>query len=728
MNESIAYAHSENAHGEKQLLVNHLISVAQMARTFAEKFNAGLSAGIVGIYHDIGKFNTDFQAFINGETKTKHGPDHSSAGAILINSVWEGLAFLVAGHHAGLTNRPDLKVRLAEKASDPKIMESIERAKGAIPELEKKIELKDLLPNYLLTAQFPTTVELFLRFLFSALVDADFLDTERHFAPNRAESRKSNVSVQDLWHLFEADQARISGKKLDKLNQLRHEIYQACLQAAQKEPGIFRLTVPTGGGKTRSGMAFALQHALKYSLERVIVAIPYTSIIEQTADVYQQIFGGEAVLEHHSAVVPKEDLETESDETKNILATENWDAPIIVTTTVQLFESLFANKSSRCRKLHNIAGSVIILDEVQTLPTNLLAPILDVVQELVDHYQVTVVLCTATQPALDYSPQFSGLKNIREIIPNAARYFSELRRVGYELPAPEQTWSWEQVSEEIQKYAQCLVVVNTKKDALALVDLLREKGDTPVLHLSTLLCGAHRRRVIEEVKHRLKTGEPCWLVSTQVIEAGVDLDFPVVLRAIGPLDRIVQAAGRCNREGLLKDAEGNPQYGKVIVFNPVEGGVPRGAYSTGTGLAGEFIQSNSDLHDPKVYENYFQRLYQAVDTDKEEIQKMRSSLQFSEVAERFRMIKDDTIPVVVDYGEKVRELLAEIKKGDRLTRESMRRLQPFLVNIYVNQKSRLLKEGYLLEVVEGLYEWLGKYDSLCGLVEETRDVEDLVVG
>ncbi len=322
-----------------------------------------------------------------------------------------------------------------------------------------------------------------------------------------------------------------------------------------------------------------MPHAIHHYLDQVIVAIPYTSIIEQTADVYRGIFGEEdgLVLEHHSAVVvdDQENSPVTAQQAWPRLASQNWDAPVVVTTTVQLFESLFANRPGRCRKLHNLARSVIVLDEVQTLPPDLLEPILDVLRQLVAHYGTTVVLSTATQPALDESPYLHGLPNVQEIIPTPERYFQKMQRVHYEVPAASQRWTWLEVAERLRSERQALAIVNTKGDAMALLDAL---GNQAALHLSTLMCGAHRRATLEEVRRRLKEGDPCLLVSTQVVEAGVDLDFPVVLRAVGPLDRIVQAAGRCNREGRL-------EAGQVIVFNPTEGGVPRGAYRAGYDLA-----------------------------------------------------------------------------------------------------------------------------------------------
>ncbi|MFW6206810.1 MAG: CRISPR-associated helicase Cas3', partial [Gemmatimonadota bacterium] len=308
--------------------------------------------------------------------------------------------------------------------------------------------------------------------------------------------------------------------------------------------------MPTGGGKTLSGMGFALRHALVHGFERVIVAIPYTSIIEQTADTYRGVFG-DGVLEHHSAVASEahEDADPVSwHQLWRRLAAENWDARIVVTTTVQLFESVFANRPAPCRKLHNLVGSVLILDEAQTLPSHHLAPILAALSELTAHYRMSVVFCTATQPAVSAQPYAQVFEAAREIVPAPGTYFAALRRVTYEVPASSERWSWQRVADEMRRSDQCLAVVNTKADALALLEVL----DAPeVLHLSTNLCGAHRREVLADVRERLQSGRPCRLVSTQVVEAGVDLDFPLVLRAVGPLDRIVQAAGRCNREGSL---------------------------------------------------------------------------------------------------------------------------------------------------------------------------------
>jgi CRISPR-associated endonuclease/helicase Cas3 len=638
--------------------------------------------------------------------------------------------------------------RLQRKQADDEMQVFLEQHGRKGPHLPGLGEYKPFQPAFLHGASKTTLIrrsELYFRFLFSCLVDADFLNTEAHFNAGKTALREHKATLATLWDTFQADQARLQATASGSLNAIRKQIYDDCLQAASLPPGIFRLTVPTGGGKTRSGLAFALKHAGKHGLDRVIVAIPYTSIIEQTADVYRRILGDDAVLEHHSAVTPAENPDNPSaGELHARLAAENWDAPLIVTTTVQLFESLLANKSSRCRKLHNIIGSVIILDEVQTLPPGLLAPILDVLQELVDHYRVSVVLCTATQPALSGLRDLAGLRDLQDIITEHERYFRALQRVAYEIPAA--PWSWDRFAAEMAAMPQCLAVLNTKKDAAALLDSL---NDPDVLHLSTQLCGQHRRLVLKEVRRRLHAGEPCRLVSTQVVEAGVDLDFPCVIRAIGPLDRIAQAAGRCNREGKA------PEPGRVIVVTPESGSAPPGAYTAGMQLAQSMLKdSNHDLHDPSLFAEYFRRLYAQVELDQAGIQKLRERLDFQAVNDRFRMIADDGALVIIPYVEtpagpsacmiqtrftagresppcppdhEACRLIRSLRQASRPTRGLMRRLQPYVVNVFANTIPDLTARQLTAELTTGIYLWLGDYDPVYGLRTEALDPERLVI-
>ncbi len=719
-------AHSKNTHGQQHDLIEHLYCVAESAKKFATKFGAGDLAYWAGIWHDVGKVHPRFQQYLHDceihPDQHRRGPDHKLAGSLIAaDQNHPILAFLIAGHHGGLPSRTELKEFLRDKTKKQLAEEALNLVGQHCDEIKppKPLEVPSCFASEL-------EVEFFIRMLFSSLVDADFLDTERHFNREKAESRGGKPTLTELWQDFEKDQAGFTRNPGSHINTIRQEVYLACLQAADQPQGIFRLTVPTGGGKTRSGMAFALQHALRHSLDRVIVAIPYTSIIDQTVDVYRQIFRA-GVLEHHSAVASQEEQPdpVSLNDVWSRLAAENWDAPIVVTTTVQMFESLFHRKTTACRKLHNIARSVIILDEVQTLPMRVLEPILDVLNQLVAHYNVTVVLCTATQPALDNSPYLRGLENVREIVPEPARLFSALKRVSYEWPRAGEKWSWQRVAGEMQTVERVLAVVNTKCDAILLWKALQ---DEEAFHLSTLLCGAHRRAVLLEVRQRLTQGLSCRLVSTQVVEAGVDLDFPMVLRALGPLDRIVQAAGRCNREGKLAS-------GRVVVFDPEDGKLPSGEYRSATDECCKLLhQPDFDFNDPGFYRVYFQSLYQDVATDADNIQSHRKQLDYRTVAEKFRMIQDNSVPVVVRYrGQDGSDntpdsLVSSItNQTENISRELLRCLQPYLVNVRRHLVDNYQQEGLIRELKPGLYEWLGKYDGKMGITDENRDPNDLIL-
>jgi CRISPR-associated endonuclease/helicase Cas3 len=507
------------------------------------------------------------------------------------------------------------------------------------------------------------------------------------------------------------------------VNAVRRAVYKDALQAASGKPGLYALTAPTGAGKTRALLAFALQHALANGLERVIVALPYTSIIDQTADVYRQILGNNVVLEHHSALEVDDLSETALE--RHRLLSENWDAPLIVTTFVQLFESLFSNLPSRCRKVHRLAHSVIVLDEVQTLPVEVLEPTVHALQQLIDDYGATVLLSTATQPALG---QIQFAKSPVQVVANPAQHFQTLKRVNYHVDLTPRNYDW--LADEIAAREQVMVVLNTRKDALATIDALRQRHPhvmPSVFHLSTLLCPAHRREVLAEVKRRLEHREPCRLVATQVVEAGVDLDFPVVMRAVGPLDRIVQAAGRCNREGRLT-------RGEVIVFELAQGSTPRGAYRTGTDEARITLQQpNADLHDPNTYTDYFARLYGDVSLDREGIQQAREGFQFETVAQKYRLIRDDTYPViVVNYDPNaVNALLQQgraiVQAGGIPPQRWQQHLHAYTVSLYRHEMNALRQQGLIQDdPVLGIALYVGAYDPLTG-VSAQADPADLVV-
>jgi len=718
------WAHSPGPDGRPQLLLDHLQNVAEMAGQFSDKFDAGDTGRWLGYWHDVGKVHPEWQEFIR-EPITR-GPDHSSVGMLEASRVFSPLAFNIAGHHGSLMNIEGLRDRIDRKSRDQRILEALAIARRVVPTLN---ELAPGTPSrFSGSADDPSLrrqLEFWIRIVHSALVDADSLDTEAHFDPERFQLRRAEYrKIEELWPVLESHQDRLIENSTGHVNEIRAEIYRECIQRSSDPQGIFTLTVPTGGGKTLSSLAFGLRHALEHDLDRVIVVLPYTSIIEQNAAVYRDILGDRAVLEHHSGVHESAQSGEESERERwQRLASENWDVPIVVTTSVQFLESLFSHRNARCRRLHNVVRSVVIMDEIQTLPPSLLAPTLEVLQHLVEDYRISLLLSTATQPALTSRPGFAGLRNVTEIVPAVAPVFAKLERVEYELHL-EEPWSWSRVADRMMESPRAMTILNTIRDAMELLEVL---DDPDALHLSTQLCGAHRRAVLDEVTRRLKSGDSVRLVATQVVEAGVDLDFPLVLRALGPLDRIVQAAGRCNREGRL-------DRGRAVVFRPESGRLPPGAYATGTDVTAVLAaeESGLDFHDPELPLRYFRRLYDSRNLDQKSIQSDRERLNFENVGRAYRLIEEDSRSVVVTYQDSMTLLdaiSAKARKRGGLSRRDFRRLQPFIVSLreYAFKKAEM--RGLCQEVFEeaGLWQWVGTYDPMRGLSFEIPKGEDLVV-
>jgi CRISPR-associated endonuclease/helicase Cas3 len=723
-------------------LKEHLNEVANLTETSANKLQAGKLGYYAGLWHDLGKYNPDFQKYLDechsGTNSYIKKVPHAIHGAQLAWNLFKltPLALLIYGHHAGLPEKATLESKFANPKHQDDYEISCANAEQELGKLQIDEDFNPLVRS-LLTDSY--SYDLLTRLLFSCLVDADYLDTEEHFKPEQTIQRQQSlaeplgkrIDLTDLWAKLKIDREKvIQSAETSSVNQVRREVYNACTNAAQLPAGVFRLAVPTGGGKTLSGLSFALKHALIHGLDRVIIAVPYTSIIEQTVNVYRNILGENAVLEHHSAANTEQfysdnDKEETNDDARHQyakarLATQNWDAPLIVTTTVQLFESLFANRPSKCRKLHNIVNSVIILDEVQTLPVGLLDPILSVLRELGDRYRVTVVLCTATQPAFTGDTGYlKGLKNVRDIItPDLAiEHFQNLQRVNYELHL--HGWLWSDLIDDLitHQHHQALIILNTRKDTLAVLDALNSDSENfdraDIFHLSTLLCGKHRREVLATVKARLKDNLPCILVSTQVVEAGVDLDFPAVYRSVGPLDRIVQAAGRCNREGKLG-------LGRVVIFHPSEGKVPQGEYQTAVDETIRLLKrENLNLHDPSIFEEYFQCLYKS-GADIHQIQDLRKRLDFPEVAKKFRLIRDDTTSVIIEYDDEVRKRLRELNYRD-INAGDYRFLQPYMVSLrnYEFEQGKDISP----QIAPGLYVWGGTYHPVKGIGIGARSID-----
>lgn len=715
------YAHSANAWGERQLLVDHLRNVANRARELADPLGGGEFGFLAGLWHDVGKADPEWQRrLIECEMGTRQqvGTDHKCAGALLAEEadLWM-IGLLIHGHHGGLKHPfRDYRAWLQSTSQLPGPGRAIETLRAEMEDLTGQLAPK--CPTHL-TDELSS--EFFLRLVYSALVDADSLDTEAHKLGGAPPERGSGITLAELWHRYEEYRKTQPAVTDSPVNRVRREVLEQCLEAATKPRGIFRLTVPTGGGKTRSSMAFALYHGVEHGMRRVVVAVPFTTITQQTAAVYRRIFGDErVVLEHHSAATdgagPAADDEDSftDDAVWRRLAAENWDAPVVVTTTVQLFESLFSNRRSKTRKLHNLARSVIILDEAQALPPGLLSPVLDGLRQLTEHYGASVVLSTATQPAFDVFPEFRDV-NMHEIVPGHPRHFEMLRRVNYEWETDEPQ-DWSLVAGWMREQQSVLVIVNTKRHALELLD---ELDDPDVLHLSTLLCGAHRSLVIDKIRQRLAAGNNCRVVSTQVIEAGVDLDFPVVIRAEAPLDAIFQAAGRCNREGRL-GAKG----GRVIVFRPPDDASPPGVYRSGRDIARVLQQSPGfDPDDLEVVRRYSEWLFDAaVNPDSAKIQDFRRNLDFPTVAANFRMIEEDTCELIVDFPRsdttRVDGLLEQLRSRKAPPREVLRQLQPYLVSLSRREYERHKEESFVEELAPefGIGRWLGRYDDVRGII------------
>ena len=687
------------ADGREQSVLEHGSEVAKLAAGFAAPFGAEKAAELAGLLHDIGKYSQAFQRRIRGGSLQV---DHSTAGAQEIVKVAPYLlAYCVAGHHGGL---PDGGGGGADPSS-PTLRGRLKRTVEPYGEFSQEIKPEKVTfrpPKLLGRGGF--SAAFWTRMLFSCLVDADYLDTET-FMRGSPPPRGSDVTVDELLARLENYITRWQTPD-SELNRTRRRILRACLEAGETQaPGLFTLTVPTGGGKTISSLAFALRHAAQFGKSRVIYVIPYTSVIEQTADTFRKVLGEEAVLEHHSNVDFGDDESGPRDPEKERrkLASENWDMPVVVTTAVQFFESLFANRPSRCRKLHNLADSVIIFDEAQTIPLPYLQPCVRVIAELVVNYGASCVLCTATQPAL--GPMFAAISPElapREIAPAVPT--SVFRRVRYGHMGQ---LSDEELARRLNAHEQVLCIVSTRKQAQTVYGLLDKEGS---FHLSTLMTPEHRQTVLETVKERLKEGLPCRVVSTSLIEAGVDVDFPAVYRAEAGLDSLVQAAGRCNREGKRP-----PDESRVYIFRPdsaYTATLPH-AMKRPLEIMRAVVRECSELDAPETVERYFTALRQFTgeEIDRKRIvprfengmqDPRRPSFPFAEVDRDFRLIEENTRAVLIPRTKEAAEAAARLQNGER-SRTLLRKAGRYAVNVYQGYFNALNDKRALEPLEEDLF-------------------------
>ncbi|MCO1575485.1 CRISPR-associated helicase Cas3' [Crossiella sp. SN42] len=748
------WAHSPDSPGSGwHGLADHLRSTARWARCFAEGFCAGDLAYALGLFHDAGKAGRAWQAKLAlvAGTSRPVGIDHKELGARLLAQTADVCAMAVLGHHGGLRDCTTIQDKV-ERAEQPDEPETTRRFLAEVPEAAKVLNGPFLIPEPWLAPGAELLLEMGIRMVFSALVDADHLDTGAYRRGLGGPQIAPSADWKVLLERFDRNRAEmIAGQAASPVAGVRAELYDAAVAAAQGKPGVYRMAAPTGSGKTLASGAFALHHAARHGKSRVIVAVPFMTVTEQNAAVYRSLLDDEddpVVLEHHSSVSfeksGKELTAEQADagERWAKLAAENWDAPFVVTTTVQLFDSLFARKPSRMRKLHRLSNAVLVLDEVQALPKPLLLPILSALRTLVEHFGLTVLLTSATQPTFERLSVWDDLQ-IHEVVREPARMFAQTQRVDFRWwldPKP----SWADVVAAVAVEQQSLVVVNTVRDARTVFHMLHKAtGQTP-LHLSTRMCPRHRLEVLAKTTRRLKTGKPVTVVATPLVEAGVDVDFPVVFRALAPAESLLQAAGRANREGHLR-------RGRVVIFDPVEGGQPRD-YRTATGST-RLHFGRAPLADPdnlEALQRYFEDLYLTLGLDNEAgadwsaaprgqvIQRNRRHLDFLAVADgpekdagrsarrdrslAFRMIDDDSISVAITSwksSETVRQRLDDLRDPGRPQRDTLRQLQPWTVSLRADLASRADIVPLLSPVIGDLYEWRGAYDPDLGLDEES---------
>lgn len=695
----------------------HLEQTAALAKQFGDCFGGGKNAALCGFMHDLGKYSEAFQKRIH---KLSRQPvDHSTAGAVELanrfGSLGMLLAYCVAGHHTGLpdggsgadaqnNNTSTLYGRLKNQ---PEPYGRFEEDKIALPQIQKPVFRNTGVPGF--------TVSFYIRMLYSCLVDADFLDTEAFMQCCK------RTPVYDALELLakkmdakaEALQQTPREQELQKtaINQKRNEILTCCIDKAEGGRGLYTLTVPTGGGKTLSSLAFALRHARHHGMKRVIYVIPYNSIIEQNAAVFKEVLGEKNVLEHHCGI-DYDDKDEDEMTTYQRLATENWDMPVVVSTMVQFFESLFSNKSSKCRKLHNVAGSVIVFDEAQLFPIPYLKPCVQAIAELVLNYQCTAVLCTATQPALArYFPQQLQTRELYEHAKEAFGVFKRTRLVfAGELDD-------EALAKRLRSHRQVLCIVVTRKQAQRVYALLEKEG---TYHLSTFMCPEHRKKVLEEIRRKLDHGQVCRVVSTSLIEAGVDVDFPAVYRAEAGLDSLIQAAGRCNRNGK------NP-ISPVYVFKPearYRSSLPdmlKLPVSAMNAVIGRF----DDPMSQEATEAYFTELYdvQGKGLDLHDIVRRFDdgiaqglSFPFARIAAEFRLINESTRPIVIPWDGEACRLAQRLATGER-SRGLLRSIQKYTVNVYSGNYDALRESKSIQPLDEELAVLadMKKYDEKTGL-------------
>lgn len=712
-------AHSKNTNGKYHSSKDHNKETETIMKSFINNTNYIKILTQIALLHDFGKYIQRFQRYlINGGPRGS--VPHAFLGASFARYLNQlEIAFVVDGHHKGLPDFSDLKI------------DTIPPEKWTAEEYSKIVEifLQDNNKNESFFHEKDINFsglqrEVFIRFLFSALTDADWLSTEKHFNETSSSKRK-NISL-DYDYLINRLEENIKGKnKNGHINILRDKVRQYAISLAALPIGFYSLGLPTGLGKTLTSLAWALIHAKKHNLKRIIIVVPYLTIIDQTARILKELFGEQWILEHHSSY-NEEELESEQrikDPHTKKLATENWNYPIIITTTVQFFDSMFSNKPKRCRKVHNIADSVIIFDEVQVLPLSLLEPILSILQDVRVIMGTSFLFCTATQPAFEKRAKFqNGIEHIAPLVKEPWNIFENTKRVDYKPVHDFEPLKIEELISGINPDdGSILVIFNTKQNALqAYLEAKKSGRWGKFYHLSTAKCPDDRKKTIEQIRTDLKKGEPIFVVSTQLVEAGVDFDFPCVYREIAPLESIIQAAGRCNREGLLL------QPGKVFIFRLENAVFPDDLYETLSLHTMKLLEQNIDqLHDYNFFTSYYAGIVALfVDTDKKGINDARKGLKFKTVADMFHIIEKKTVNVfIAKYNKDTSDFLDKIKYKEFLSKDDYIYIQQYSVQVYWNFLEKNPEQWE--EKKQGFYVWNGSYHEDAGICRDPALSNDI---
>lgn len=717
--------HKNPKDDSEQTLQKHLISVSELAGKFASEFGEKEPGKLVGLYHDIGKYSKEFQRYIRQESKER--VDHSTAGARELlnkkNSVKLIAAFCIAGHHCGILNIGEKSITVFDETTFYSRVPNKEIPK--YDEYRKEIEEPNDSRSKLIPLIFgdrkelPFSIMFYTRMLFSCLVDADFLDTEA-FMRKGTIQRGNFATLNEIKMILDGYIAKNflneeSARYNEPINKRRRKILLECINRGRNtSENLISLTVPTGGGKTIASMAFALNNALRNERKRIIYVIPYTSIIEQNAKVFADIFGRENVVEHYSGA-EYDDTESEEENVKR-LAAENWDAPIIITTNVQFFESIFSNRTSKCRKLHNIANSVIIFDEAQMIPEGFLKPCVKAIEQLTKYYNCTAVICTATQPSL--GTLFENQK-LNEICSEVEDNYNFFRRATVKVL--HRKISKKELAERLESSRQVLCIVNKKKSAKDIFETLKDEENT--FYLTTNLCPVHRSQILQQIKKCLEENQPCRVISTSLIEAGVDLDFPCVYRENAGLDNIIQSAGRCNREGKF-----SKDKSVVFVFTLSDEGIisTQSLRVSATNLVCE--KYISDLYSPQAIKYYFDFLHKLDNNlDKEGILELhkKKSMPFKDIAEKFKLIKDDTKSIFIPFDEVARDIEQKLlnSKVPFISRSLLRKANRYMVEVYLDAYKKMLATQKIKLVDESIAILidLDIYDLRTGLTQEIAE-------